>query len=652
MTANITAPWRGAHPKRTTRYRIKSNGVITPLFRLIFIISLWSVSATTAHSAASAPSVEDLRDFSIEDLANLEITSVSKRPEPVSHAPASIYVITSEDIRRSGAVTLPDVLRLAPNLEVARVNSGSYSISARGFNTFEASNKLLVLIDGRSVYTPLHAGVFWDQHQVMVEDIERIEVISGPGGTLWGANAFNGVINVITRHSRDTQGGLVAGQYGNMDQRGAMRYGGKLGENGSFRVYGQDLERGPMVRADGSKSFDSWDNEQGGFRIDWAKERHGFTVQGDVFDNSFDIGSRNRGKNLLMRWTNQLIGGSNLEVQAYYDTVDRTAVGINDALETYDIQAQHSLKLGDTHQVVWGGGFRVVNDEFFNSLNAFNLQPRSDTLRLGNVFAQDSIKLDRDLTLTLGTKLEHSSLSGLDYLPNARLAWQVTPSHMLWSAVSRAIRTPSRFDRDLTFPGFFGPSPDFESEKLVAYEVGYRGRPTTDTTLSATLFLHDYSDLRVLNLQPSGLIDFGNKMEGTIYGLETWGDYRVLPWWRLSAGFTIMQKNLDLKPGALTAVLDQHAGNDPDHQFSLRSSMDLYTNVDFDVSLRSVDDLPNPRVPSYLELDVRLAWQVTEQLELSLSGFNLLDNRHPEIGAAPGRLEVPRTVLAGARWRF
>lgn len=611
------------------------------------------MSAVAAPPLSAKPTVEELRALSIEDLANIEITSVSKRPEPLSQAPASIYVITSEDIRRSGAVTLPDVLRLAPNLQVSRLSSSSYAISARGFSTFESANKLLVMIDGRSIYTPLHAGVFWDQNQVMVEDIDRIEVISGPGGTLWGANAFNGVINIITRNSSETQGGLLSGQYGNVDQRAAVRYGGKLGEHGSYRVYAQDLERGPMVHPDGTSATDAWDSEQGGFRTDWAAGRNAFTIQGDVFDNAFDVGNRNRGKNLLARWKHQLEGGSNLEIQAYYDTVDRTALGINDSLETYDLQAQHSIRLGERHLVVWGGGYRVVNDEFRNTLNVFTLQPESDTLQLGNVFAQDSIKLENDLTLTLGNKFEHSSLSGLEYLPSARLAWQVTPDHMLWTAVSRAVRTPSRFDRDLQAPGILEPASDFESEKLIAYEIGYRGQPTTNTSLSATLFLHDYSDLRVLAVSPSsGLLTFDNKLEGTIYGIEAWGDYRVRPWWRLGAGFTLMQKNLDLKPGAITAALDQHAGNDPDHQFSIRSSMDLLDNVEFDVGLRSIDDLPNPMVPSYLELDARLAWHVTDQLELSLSGFNLLDNRHPETGAAATRIEVPRTVLAGARWRF
>ena len=615
------------------------------------LVGLLVASAPTL--AAVPRSVEDLRELSIDELINIEITSVSKRPEPLSRAPASVYVITSDDIRRSGALTVPDILRLAPNLQVARVSSSAYAISARGFNTFEAAIKLLVLIDGRSVYTPLHAGVFWDQNQVMVEDIERIEVISGPGGTLWGANAFNGVINIITRHSRDTQGGLITTQLGTVDQRAALRYGGNLGENGSYRVYAQDVERGPMVRRDGSEGTDSWDAEQGGFRADWRNESNGFTVQGDVFDNAFDVAGRNRGKNLLARWSHQLGGGSALELQAYYDTVDRDAPGVSDSLETYDIQAQHSMRLGASHHLVWGGGYRVINDEFINRVNIFVLDPEKDTMRVGNVFAQDSIKVADDVTLTLGTKFEHNSLSGFDYQPSARVAWEVTRSDMLWAAISRAVRTPSRFDRNLTAAGLLERATDFESEKLIAYELGYRGQPTTDTSLSASLFLHDYTDLRILAVSPSsGLLRFDNKMEGQIYGIETWADYWLRPWWRFSAGFTLMQKNLDLKPGAITAAYDQHAGNDPDHQFSLRSAIDLFDNVQFDVSLRSVDDLPRPSVPSYLQLDMRLAWQVTEQLEVSLSGFNLLDDRHPETGALPGRLEVPRTVLAGARLRF
>jgi iron complex outermembrane receptor protein len=620
---------------------------------LAAFVVLTVVAVSPPALAAYSPSVEDLRSLSIDDLANIEVTSVSKRPEPISQAPASVYVITSEDIRRSGAITLPDALRLAPNLQVARLTSQSYSISARGFNSYQASNKLLVLIDGRSVYTPLHAGVYWDQQQVMLEDVDRIEVISGPGGTLWGANAVNGVINVITRHSGDTQGGLVSTQWGNVDQRGALRYGGRLGENSSYRVYTQDLERGPMALRNGNSATDAWDNEQGGFRVDSATLNNSFTVQGDAFDNAIDLGGHNRGGNLLARWTHQLGAGSAIELQTYYDRVERTLPGLVDSLETFDVQAQHSFKAGEDHQFVWGGGYRRTTDEFANRLNPFVLDPESDTLTLANVFAQDSVKLDPALTLTLGTKLEHSSLSGLEYLPSARIAWQFAEDHMLWSAVSRAVRTPSRIDRNLVFPGVLERASDLESEKLMSYEVGYRGQPTTKSSVNVTLFMHDYSDLRVVGISPSsGLLVFDNKMEGQIYGVETWGDYQVLPWWRLSAGFVLMQKNLDLKPGATQIALDQHMGNDPDHQFSIRSSMNIFNDVEFDVGLRSVDDLPNPRISSYLQLDARIAWHLRPDLELSLSGFNLLDDRHPETGQPTERFEVPRTVLLGARWRF
>jgi iron complex outermembrane receptor protein len=375
-------------------------------------------------------------------------------------------------------------------------------------------------------------------------------------------------------------------------------------------------------------------------------------VQGDIFDNSIDLGGRNRGHNLLSRWNHQLGGGSAVELQVYYDQVERTLPALKDVLKTFDFQAQHSFKLDDGQRVVWGGGYRTTDDEFVNA-PPFILRPESDTVRLANVFAQDSIALASDLTLTVGTKLEHNSLTGLEYLPSARIAWQVTPDHMLWSAVSRAVRTPSRIDRDLVAVGFTQEASDFESEKLMAYEIGYRGQPTKDTSLSVSLFMNDYSDLRVLAISRStGLVMFDNKMEGQTYGVEMWGDYRVRPWWRLSAGFMLMQKNLDLKPGAIDAAISQHTGNDPDHQFSVRSAVDLFDNVQFDVSLRSIDDLPNPVVPSYLQLDARVAWQVTEKWELSLSGFNLLDDRHPEGGAAPFQFEIPRTVLAGARWNF
>jgi iron complex outermembrane recepter protein len=607
-----------------------------------------------AASDAAAQTVEELRRLSIEDLANVEITSVSKRPQPLSQAPASVYVITSEDIRRSGAASIPEVLRLAPNLQVARLDAASYAISARGFNSFQAANKLLVLIDGRSVYTPLHGGVFWDQQQVMLEDIDRIEVISGPGGTLWGANAVNGVINIITKHSRETQGGLVGFQLGNLDKGASARYGGELGDNGTYRIYALGFERGDTVLPDGDSAGDDWDGIQTGFRMDLRGVDDAFTLQGDLYDNELDADASNSGGNLLARWNRDLGAGSALEVQAYYDRADRSALGVDDSLETFDIEAQHTLPLGTRHEIVWGGGYRLTEDEFINRLNPFVLDPQSDTVQLGNLFVQDGITLSDDLTLTLGTKFEYSGYTGFEYLPSARLAWQVSDTALLWSAVSRAVRTPSRIDRDLTAPGILERASDsLDSEELIAYEIGYRGQPSARSSLSVSLFYNDYDDLRALTVSPdSGLAVFGNALEGHTYGVEAWGDYRVREWWLLSAGVNLLEKDLDLKPGGIDAALSQHEGNDPEYQFSLRSRMDLADDVELDIGLRAVDDLPDPAVPGYVELDARLGWHVTEALELSAAGFNLLDDQHPEAGDAATRREVPRSVYVGARWRF
>jgi iron complex outermembrane receptor protein len=301
---------------------------------------------------------------------------------------------------------------------------------------------------------------------------------------------------------------------------------------------------------------------------------------------------------------------------------------------------------------VWGGGYRWIEDEFENTLNPFVLEQPRDTVQLGNVFAQDTIALRDDLSLTLGTKVEYSSYTGLEYLPNARLAWRVADTALLWAAVSRAVRTPSRIDRELFAPGILSPASDFDSETLIAYEVGYRGQPTADTSLSISLYYHDYEDLRALAVSPdTGLLFFDNVMEGRIYGVEAWGDYQVRNWWRLSAGVNLLQKDLDLKPGGLEAALDQHEGNDPEYQLQARSQMNLLADLELDLALRAVDNLPNPGVPSYVTADARLGWHISETLELSLAGFNLFGD-HPETGPAATRREVRRSVLLGAHWRF
>jgi iron complex outermembrane recepter protein len=622
--------------------------------RVLAVAGMAQGFAVVLPATAAALTVEDLGRLSIEDLADIQVTSVSRHAEPLSRAPASIYVISREDIRRSGATSLPEALRLAPNLQVARLDARSYAISARGFNSVEAANKLLVLIDGRSVYTPFHGGVFWDEPQVMLGDIERIEVISGPGGTLWGSNAVNGVINVITRTASQTRGPAADLRLGNRERSASARYGGRIGGNASYRVYAMGADHGDSLVPSGASPLeDGWDSLQAGFRTDWQGAADTVTLQGDLYNNDTDIGGVVTGRNLLARWRRELGERSSWEVQAYYDKVERSPQrAATDESETFDIEAQHVVPLGTRHEIVWGGGYRFVHDEFRSEPSLFTILPPSRDVRLGNLFVQDGISLRDDVTLTLGMKVEYSSLTGAELLPSMRLAWQVTDTALLWSAVSRAARTPSRIDLDLVSPGLLEGGPNFVSEKLMAYEIGYRGQPLPGTSLSVTFFYNDYDDLRSVETSPGGglPLTFGNRLEGESYGIEAWGDYRVNGWWRLAAGFNLLQEDFRLAPGSLASSLGSTTGNNPNWQASLRSSMDLARGIELDVGLRAVDDLPNPAVSGYFTVDARLGWQVADDVELSLTGLNLLDERHAEMGNPAQRREFGRSVYLGLSW--
>ena len=408
--------------------------------------AVW-VAGALLGVAAQAQSVEQLRNLSLQELGQIDVTSVSRRPEPLAEAAAAVYVITAQDIRRSGARSLPEVLRLAPNLEVARLNAHTYTITARGFNSPESANKLLVMIDGRSVYSPLGSTVFWETLDVDIDDIERIEVISGPGGTLYGANAVNGVINVITKPSSQTQGGLADLGAGNQDGIGLLRYGGKIPGFGTYRVYGTGFGEGdtlPVLAAD--RSSDAWHGGQVGFRADGTIDHDALMLQGDLYKNQVvPVTERAMGGSLLGRWTRALDAGSSLSVQAYYSDDVRLLSGLRDALATYDAQAQYTATIG-IHQLVAGAGARAWREGIFTSGPFFFASPEA-TLYLGNVFAQDEVALRPNLKLTFGSKLEVDSLSGLNPLPTIRLGWSATPGLFLWSAASRAVRTPSRIDR-------------------------------------------------------------------------------------------------------------------------------------------------------------------------------------------------------------
>jgi iron complex outermembrane receptor protein len=636
--------------------------LVTRFGRIIaaLCIALQAAAATAADTTTKAASPVDLSTLTIEELANIDISSVSKRPEPLGEAAASVYVITREQIRRYGATSIPEILRLAPNLQIARVNSSQYAITARGFNGTIA-NKLLVLIDGRSVYTPLFSGVFWDVQDTLIADIDRIEVISGPGGTLWGSNAVNGVINIITRHSRETQGALLS-IGGGPDERGAsFRYGAKLGEHTTYRVYAKGFGRENTENSSGVSARDSWGKGQAGFRLDWAKFGDALMFEGGGYDGSTDQRNTDNqlisGAHMLGRWSRTLQDNSAIQVQAYYDLTRRVIPGtFGELLNTFDIDAQHQFLLGSRHGFVWGGGYRLYHDNVDNEA-ALAFRPAIRNLHLANVFIQDTIALAEHLELTLGVKLEYNSYSQFEVQPNARLAWNFRDYGLLWSAISRAVRTPSRLDRELFAPGsppfLLAGGPNFKSETLIAFEIGYRVQPVAQASFSISTFYNIYDDLRSIEPTSGGLpFVIENKMKGETYGVEMWGSYRVLDWWRLSAGYNFLKKDLRLKRGSSDPNGVQAAGNDPEHQFSARSAMNLPYNVVFDLALRWIDRLPNPNVPSYVALDARLGWMVREGVELSLTGVNLTDRRHPEFGAAPARSELPRTFYLRLRCDF
>jgi len=615
--------------------------------------ALLAVAGTTAL-AAEPTRVADLADLSIEELGNIQVTSVSKRPERLADAPASIFVITGEDIRRAGATRLAEALRLAPNLEVARASASSYAISARGFNN-TIDNKLLVLIDGRTVYTPLFSGVFWDAQDVMLEDVERIEVISGPGATLWGANAVNGVINVITRRSSDTQGGYAYARSGNLERGYGARYGGALGADGSYRVYGRSFDIFNTSKANGATASDGWSKGQVGFRTDWGTAANGFTLQGDAYRGSLDqaLGddSSISGNNLLGRWNRDLVEWGQLQIQSYFEHTERDIPGtFAEHLNIFDVEFQHGLRTIGAHRLTWGGGYRYGDDHVTNSAFLAFL-PADRRQRWSNVFAQDEIALEDNLRLTLGTKFQSNYYTGTEPLPSARLAWKPDPQRLVWGAVSRAVRAPSRIDRDLFVnagPTQLNGGPDFVSEVVKVYEVGYRAQASPQATYSISLFHNIYDRLRSVEPAPGGGVVLGNKMEGTGDGLEAWGSYQPARNWRLSAGAFFLRQRLRLKPDSGDTNVSA-AGNDPAHQWLLRSSFDLPDRTELDIGVRRVGALPNPSVPAYTAADIRIAWRLERGLELSVV---FIDSGHVESGSPATASEMASGAYAKLRWNF
>ena len=631
----------------------------------------WDVTALCVLAAFPAfarqaapppkPQAADLADLSLEDLANIQVISVSKRPEKLSEAPAAIFVITREDIRRSGATSLPEALRLAPNLEVARIDSYRYGITARGFNS-QNGNKLLVLIDGRTVYTPLYSGVWWDSQDLVLEDVDRIEVISGPGGTLWGSNAVNGVINIITRSAKDTPGVLLSGAAGKVDRSlTSARYGGQVG-GAAFRVYGKYSDHDHSERADGTPVKDAWHLAQAGFRLDWGEGGDVFTAQGDAYKSAIqqavpeDVSVE--GGNVLGRWQHGFTGGSSLKVQIYFDRARRDYPNLlGESTDTADLDAQYAFQVGARNSLVLGGGYRHIDDQVGNSASIAFLPPHRN-LSLSNLFVQDTLALiPEKLDLVLGLKEEHNDFTGWEDQPNLRLAWKPEEHQLVWTGVSRAVRTPSLLDKDYFVPGtppyLLAGGPDFRSESVVAYEAGYRLDAPSRFSFSATAFYNRYRDLRSLEPDFSlGSYVIANKMRGHTYGLELWGSLAVTPAWSLRPAYTLLRESLELAPDSLDPVGTRAEVNDPRHQILLTSLWNAGARFEFDGTLRHVSALPDPAVPAYTTLDVHFGWKPLDGLEVALIGQNLFNKLHPEFGAPATRSVVERTGLVRLTWAF
>lgn len=618
---------------------------------------------------ASAESVRygGLADLSLEELSSLPVISVSKSAKPVSEASASVFVITNDDIRNTGSASLSEALRLAPNLQVARVDARNYAITARGFNNpFE--NKLLVLIDGRTVYSPLFSGVYWDAQDVVLEDLERIEVVSGAGGTMWGANAVNGVVNIVSRSSANTQGELVSLGASSNEQYATVRYGGSLSgdSGGHYRVYVKRAHHEDTEVEDGSSTNTGFNRTQAGFRMDWGKVNDGLTLQGDAYSGRLhQTGTKDieiSGANVLVRGGWELTN-SKLSAQAYVDHTQRdqpNAFAQN--MNTWDVEFQHEIAFGNRHNLVWGAGYRYITDRIDNDQN-FAFLPADVNRSWKNIFVQDEISLKSNVKLTLGSKWEHNPYTGLESMPSVKLGWEPDSTKLVWASLSRAVRSPSRIDQDLYAPTnppivngvpqyAIGGGPDFVSEIANVFEMGYRSQPVKRVSWSITTFYSEYDKLRTLELNaPAPGLVFKNMAEAETYGMEVWGSWQPFVNWRLHGGLAVQKVNVALKSGSLDlSNATGLANGDPEYSWMVRSNNYISERVELNSTLRHVAEVKGFELPSYTALDVQIAWAITPKLDLSLVGQNLLDSRHAEFGAAPGRSEFERTVFVKLVW--
>ncbi len=649
-----------------------------PFARRVPLVGFLLLAACSAGAAdGGAPSTNSLADLSLEELLDVKVTSVSKKAEDLNAAAAAIFVLSNDDLRRSGATTVADALRLVPGLQVAAIDAGNWAISARGFNS-RFANKLLVMIDGRTVYSPFFSGVYWDIQQVFLEDVDRIEVIRGPGATIWGANAVNGVISIVSKSARDTQGGLIYGGGGDVHQGdGGARYGGQLDENTYYRVYGAYQLNDNFERVNGQSADDGWDLAKGGFRVDHYTRTDGqLTWQGAGYAGNIENrGGDQNGVNTLGRWTQRISERSGYEVQAFLDHAFLNNALMEITEDTADLAFCAKLGIGARNDVIWGLGYRFTDTQLLKANSPIAVIAGDNIpLNLFSAFVQDELKLIPDsLTFTLGTKIEHNDITGVEVQPSARLAFMPSENQTVWAAVSRAVRTPSVIEGkksvDITAgPPVAGPggglyqpmavsSPDVESERLWAYELGYRVQPDRRVNVDVAVFYNDYS--RLMGRQSGGFIPgvplgiLASEPANTLWG-ESYGGEAVLTaaatdCWRLSASYALLMMRVHGKSADEAKAIEENA---PTHQVVLRSSYDVTRRFSLDGDIRYVGAVLE--VGAYVTADLHLSYRPSADLEMSLVGQNLLDAGHPEQASdirAP-TTEVPRGFYGKITRRF
>ena len=644
-----------------------------------------AVAAGFSQPALCQDAAPDLTTVGIEAVMNMEVTSVSKTPERFMEAAAAVQVITSEDIRRSGATTLPDLLRLVPGVQVARVNSNTWAVGVRGF-TSTLSRSLLVLIDGRSVYSPLFAGVYWDVQDILLNDIDRIEVIRGPGATLWGANAVNGVINIITKSAQATQGAYTSIRGGNEDRVLATgRFGGKTSGGMAFRAYGRFADHDPEFHQN-ADDYDGWHLGHAGFRADADPgERDHVTIQGDHYDGragqrtvistysapysqTVEEDAELSGGNLLGQWRRRLGEDSDTTLQVYYDRTHRSQTNFTEDRDTFDVEFRHHLRLASRHELLWGAGYRLTSGDT-GGVPTIQFLPASRTDDVLSAFVQDEIRLvPSRWTLTLGSKFEHNDYSGFNAQPNVRVLFSPSSRQVLWSAASRALRVPSRVESDLVATGLIDPTTptfvrlqgtkDFAPERLTAYEIGYRVQATERLFLDLALFYNDY--IRLLSLEPGAPFTetspppshtivplfLRNKMTAEVRGGELAWEWRPIATWRLTGSYSYLDMNLAGAADSLDTTTEASTeGSSPRHMAWIRSSLDVRRNLGLDLTLRYVGRLPAQQIEDYTEMDVLISRRLPQGFEVALAGQNLLSPHHAEFGGGgAGPIEVERSV--------